>query len=251
MRRRYTYLNVDLCQHLLSKKLIKPFQLYLLMQERYSGKVRLNLVHLRDLQLALGRKSIKTVKNNLAILLKLDFVGYNPKSGYYFIRGIEHILGSLGISSTTAAKVWYSKDVKQLTAFCFAAVAGIIVNRLKAKEWRAERKRKRSIQPCQPLPSHYPISTTFLQKKLGVSLQTVHAWKMKAKAQGYIDVRTNSIRLHLPSSLYHLALKHTPEFAGRIYAKNRALHLRESDLIKPLITFSKRKKIKRNLRKDI
>ena len=140
-----TLIPVELCDHVIRHKLAKPFQLYMLLKSISSGKLKIDDALHKVLADTLGRKSVKTIHKNLSILLQLNFIGHNPKTDYYFIRGYQSIQAQLNMKASSSAEFDYA-DIDNIQAFCMAAVIGYIVNQQRKRKWLSEREKGRSRQ---------------------------------------------------------------------------------------------------------
>ncbi|MES2620343.1 MAG: hypothetical protein V4615_05775 [Bacteroidota bacterium] len=239
-------LPVQLCEQVLKRKIVRPFQLYLLLKSLCSGKMRIHKSEYPALAEILGRKSGRTISNNLKTLIQMNFIGNNPKSGYYFIRGISYLSEAFKIESTTATEFDYA-HIRDLQAFCLASVVSYIIRRQKIKGWGPGRKEWRPKQSSCPTSSSnkYMVSNTLIAQKLKISLHSAYTWKKKAHDLGFIEVTSNLIPLKVHLKHKKALLKGQPELRGRLRAKNHWLYIQGSDFVaQKSIVFKRRKKIK-------
>src|SRR5678815_5097358 len=83
------FISFQLCHYSLSENLSNSFRLYCYLKGQCSGKMKIVSMATISEDLKCHPKSIT---NNLKKLQELNWIGYNPKSKYYFIRGFEFIV---------------------------------------------------------------------------------------------------------------------------------------------------------------
>ena len=245
MKNKTVLLPVQLCEHVLKHKLAKPFQLYILLKSLCDGKIKIPKSQYPVIAGLLNRKSGKTVNNNLKKLLATNFVGYNAKSEYYFIRGLDQLRKQLNLNARTCAEFDISK-LFCLQEFCLAAVAGHIVKQQKRKQWLLERKKWRSNQrshSSSPLP-YFHVTNIYLSKMLGISLQNAFSLKQKAHKAGFVEIKKHFKPLNVAVYDKWAFLKGNPELANRVRIRDKMLFLQMPDELIPKIRFKARKKIK-------
>lgn len=236
---------VELCEWVLKNKFVKPFQLFILLKSLCDGKIQIPKSQYPEIAGLLGRKSGKTVNNNLKKLLAANFIGYSAKSKYYFIRGLDQLRKQLKLNARTSAEFCIS-DILRLQEFCLAAVAGHLVKQQKRKQWLSERKKWRSSQrshSSSPLP-YLQVTNTYLSKRLGISLQTAFSMKQKAHKAGFVEVIKHLQPLNVAQYDKWAFLKGNPELANRVRVKDKMLFLQMPDELVPKLRFKTRKKIK-------
>ena len=232
---------VDLCIHTLKNKLSRSFQLYILLKSSCSGKRlitqndRYNLANDLDL-------NIKTINNHFNKLQLLNWVGYNPKSGYYFIRSFDRVKEIQNLNYRSAAE-FDPKEIKKFKAFIIGAVIGYLVNSQK-KDRRLEPK-KAHYNRSRPgrHPSYFPISSEVLANILNVSQPTAHRYIELAKKAGYIRIKKNNLIPTGISVKHYQGIKKTfPDSNLRI--KNNQLFIQKANSFASNIHFKTQKKRK-------
>jgi len=236
---------VELCEYVLMHKLSKPFQLYMLLKSICYGQMKIDKQFHKLLAARLGLKSEKTIKNNLKILLDLNFIGHNPNSGYYFIRGFHWVQSKLKLTARTAAEFDYA-DIDKLQAFCMAAVTCYIVKQQKRK-WLSEQDKGCSNHDNH-LSSAFYVSSTLLRDKLGISLNTAYRLKKKAHETGFLEIIPNWEPLNQDARFKRSYLKGWPENKNILRVRDGMLFLQRSDQIIPKVRFKRRKKIETLIR---
>lgn len=238
----YLIIPVEMCQYAIREKLVRPFQLYVWLNVSCSGKMKIVKRDLKPIAEALGLKSGKSIQNNLKLLLKLNWIGYDPVSQYYFIRGFEKIRAMYGFKSRTGGE-FDLREIKHFKGFLAGVVIGYMVNQQKKREWASERKNWRSKHLVHHPASFYPIANRALSKVLNMSVSTAHNLKSLANKAGYILIKQNLINTGFDSCNLRFYLKALPENQPKVRCDDRKILLQEADLINPTIRFKSRKKI--------
>ena len=244
MKGKTLLLPVQLCEYVLKHKLAKPFQLYILLKSVSDGKIKIPKSQYPEIASWLNRKSGKTVNNNLKKLLATNFVGYNAKSEYYFIRGLDQLRKQLNLNARTSAEFCIS-DLNRLQEFCLAAVAGHLVKQQQRKKWLSERQKWRSNQNSRsssPLP-YFHVTSSYLSKMLGISQNNAFLLKQKAHKAGFIEIKKHFKPLNVAVYDKRAFLKGNPDLAPRVRVRDKMLFLQQPDEIISLIRFKSRKKI--------
>jgi len=231
---------VDLCIHTLQNKLSRSFQLYILLKSSCSGKRlitqndRINFTNDLDL------KTAKTINKHFNKLQSLNWIGYNPKSGYYFIRGFDRVKEIQNLDYRTAAE-FDPKEIKQFKAFIIGSVIGYLVNSQK-KDRRLEHQKARYNRSMPGRhPFYFPISSEVLANILNVSHVTALKYMKLAKKAGYIRIKKNNLEPTGVHVSHYQAYKRTfPEYNFRI--KDNYLWIQKANKFASNIHFKTRKK---------
>ncbi|MBK9733203.1 MAG: hypothetical protein IPO83_18265 [Chitinophagaceae bacterium] len=232
---------VELCEYVLKNKLSKPFQLYILLKSSCNGKRMISAEDKIMIAQRLFRKTAKTIQNNLSILLELNWIGYNKKSKYYFIRGFAHLQKELGQKSLTAAEFEIDR-INEIQAFMAAAVIGYMLNQHKKRRWMSGLEKGSPSQGIHLSSDYDKISLSIICEKLGIALSNAHCLKKKAKLAKFITVIKHFENLNIDPRFVNKMKKTVPELRTRIRVNNGNIALQEVDEIISHIRFKKRKK---------
>lgn len=93
---------------------VNQLKLFVYLKMNSSGILRIDNEYIKANYEALGYKTHKTFKNNLQRLLNDNWVGYNPKTGIYFIRSYKYF----GESTKFYFKDEYFKDFRGFLSAC-------------------------------------------------------------------------------------------------------------------------------------
>jgi len=197
-------LPTDLCQFVLMNKLTKPFQLFVLLKACCSGKFKITEKDIEDIRVILGLKSTRTIANNLKILQKRNWIGYNKKSGYYFIRSFAAVKSIEKLKFKTAAE-FTVKHIRDLKGFLVSAVIGIVI---RFKIWQVREFGRINGRPKHTSNlrfQYYKMANTYLSKILKVSISTAYEYKQLAKDAGFILLQPTIRRIWANKCKFALA----------------------------------------------
>lgn len=154
----------------------------------------------------LGYKTKKTFDNNLKRLLKDNWVGYDTKSSYYFIRSLNKVIGT----SKAKYKVFQS-NLKEFRGFLSACV---IKSACKAVKFAKKDLAKYSDIALQKSNSEGQlVSNCYLSERFDLSLSKSRRLKLSMVKTGYGTV--NRVFNKLDLGVEHV--KHLNNFTDRYY----------------------------------
>ena len=253
---------IEMCSFALSLKYIRPFQLYIDLKFRSEDIFKLNIRLLTVIASDLNLKSHKTILNNLEILISLNWLGFNPKTGYFFVRSFDRIRTMNGFNHRSSVEIELS-DIKKFKAFIAGAVIGNLVKISRRRALERERLSGRSLHRSNKLPDFYPVANLAISKILKISIST--AWKLKdlAHREGYIVLKKNFKELksqdlnivyknkaEIENESLNISAKHCksiklsfPEYRDRIRVRKNSLWVQEIDTVKALMNYRKRRKL--------
>lgn len=236
----------ELCQWALQNRRVPLLKIYLYLQFNYSGKVRLGKGEFKDICQALGYKSAKQPTKHFMTLLELNWIGFNPKSGYHFIRGIDTIRSIEGFKRQTAIKMEH-KDIFHLREFCFSVVLENLNNKQKQRKRSqtvianrgSKNSNKITNQTGTSSTLFKPISNDVISTLLGFTKSYSSTVKKKCVELGYIQVRHNFIEYK--ASIKGLDTKIARQYITNLRYINGKHYLQQPDLIKTSLNIKKRK----------
>ncbi len=235
----YYLIPIELCEFCLVNKISKPFQLYMLLKLRCSGKKRISKSEINEMATELGYRSERSIRNNLKELQKYNFVGHNPKSGYFFIRSFDKIRVMHGLMNGRMGVFFYKEDLKSFKAFLIGAVIAktVYINKMREKALGLRRESPKHSAPS----SYFPISHSFLANNLDIASSTAADYKNIAAKAGYITIKKVLTPLDIDWRIVHLYKRAVPEEAHKIRVLNKNVFLQESDLVGSNMEFKRRK----------
>lgn len=236
--RKYYLIPLSLVELIFRERLYREFQIWMELKHRSNGHLKITPDVVRSLAIELN-VSPKTVSRTVEKLKQRNWIGYNPKSGFSFIRGfkavqiIEDLPGRLG--------VWFDVDQKKESrGFIGGSVISKLVREQRKKVWQ-ERKGVHSkggaFQPV-PLPAFYPISCASLEQIYNVSTKV--AWNAKNNASNGKFIHLKHVNKQIPIDHLKSYLEGFPENKGRVFKKGGNWFLRLPDMVKMNVSFGKR-----------
>lgn len=239
----YMLIPIEMCKYAITNKFIRPLQLYIYLKTQHVGCFKLELCCLKKIANDIGLKSVKTVKTNLELLIKRNWVGLNNKSGNYFVRGFEAVRRQEGFNYRASA-IFYISDIKEIKAFTAGAVISYLVRQQKRRDWVAGRLKRRSLQATQPSSQYYPVAILALAKILNISFAKAHRIRELAAKKGFIFLRQNFQNTDVEIGLKLQYQKCRPDIANRMRIKSHKVMLQLISTVLPLVELRKRKKMK-------
>ncbi|NLO00785.1 MAG: hypothetical protein GX126_00505 [Bacteroidales bacterium] len=236
-------LPVELCIYALQNKLLKPFRLYILLLSATQGNIAITEKDMEAIALALNYKSQKSINNNLKKLISLGWIGHDKKRKKYWIRGLDELRKRLKLKKRRSVD-FTIEYLDNFDAFCFAAAIG--------KEWKYQKWRgisawdlRGQAYPNLLRPSDYlPIAGNDLVKILKISKSSVSRYKKHAQGAGYIDIKSSNRTVKIRPDELRSFKSHDNETYGKMYVVGDTVVEPGIDKIKPLLTYSRRKKVK-------
>jgi DNA-binding transcriptional regulator YhcF (GntR family) len=251
-RRRFYLIPLSLVDLVFRERLFREFQLFITLKARSNGHLKITPEVVHSLATDLGI-SAKTVKRSLEKLRRRNWIGYNPKSGYSFIRSFETIRTAILKQSKDKRKasrlaVWLDIDkIKECRGFIQSAMISVLIRaqRIKAKKEAQAAAggtiKEGTFQPAR-LPSFFPISCQSLSIIYGISTKAAWIAKNNAAAGNFIEIKHVKERLAVDKLQYYL--RAFPEDRGKVFRQNGHWYLRRPDLIKTNLLFKRRERLR-------
>jgi hypothetical protein len=196
---RHTKLQVpvELSRHVYHNNLVSPFSIYLYLKLFSDGKLHENSPVFKQMRKDLRLLDNRTFKKHVARLLELDWMGFNPISGFYFVRSFDY-LRFIYTFKKRRASTFSLKDAKQVRKFL---VGVILCTNVMGQEFYWERKYMRGRRTAtkktdvashskvlSEVPDYYGLSVKAIAKELGCSQTRASVLKNAAAKAGYIKV---------------------------------------------------------------
>lgn len=242
----YLWVPVEMCLFSLQNKFYRPLRLYLYLNLNTSGLSKLDKKFRKNASTFLNITG-RTFYRNLEPLLSRNWIGQNPATGTYFIRGFESIRTIEGLYSRSAAKLHPSflEEPDRIQGFCLAAIIGYRIY-TKKREGRRLNKNSDVHSRTSNLPLLMACSATYLSKILGLSVASCHRLKQLADHYNYINIKENIDHIEIdPSSLWGINT-YLDYDNGAFYkiSRNRMVHeIVKPDLVSSNLVYATRAKI--------
>jgi hypothetical protein len=239
---------VELIRYVIREKLGKAFALFIYLKCHSSGKVHEDSPLFLSAPTMLGIKDQRTFHSYLSKLQGLNWVGYNVRSRYYFIRGFDFIRKSLHLKSRKAAIF----DHREIDLFANGFLQGVLIcERIKAQQYYWEvSPRKQAKFATKTLgvanqnftasdasrPPYYGLSNKAIAELLNCKMTRACELKQQAESGGYLRTKKHFeviARLPKPDFMIKktIAANH-PELGKRV--RFRARRIRKQTVIEVL-----------------
>ena len=199
-----TWIPVSLLQFAEERSLIEELKFYIAIKLIASGKIKGKNKLFKPLFNLHGIKHHFTFNKRLNRLKQLNWVGYNPSSDYYFIRGYERVCTDLGLSSRTYAEF----EIKYFDNFRVFVFAAIIGKKVKSMEYaRKKNKEENKLVPKYwegtkpsvplPFPDYIGLPVASMAALTGKSMSWCSELKNKAEELGLLKTREKLITVDI------------------------------------------------------
>lgn len=227
----------------------KELSMLLLLKLLYrQGKTKLTGEDLLLVEYVNAIKSRKTTKQYIRTLIKLRFISYNQRTGYYLLRSFDKIRADKSWEVRLAFPVDYSNcsDIN--------AVTGAVIYGYLHKDFWRKVKREKSVTISGftfNFPSvnfNYkdkpaPVSVIGINQIFDISIATASRLKKSAVEAGLIKVIQNYSEPIKDKEMAMMSLKYIEKAQNVMFIKN-AYRLRLIDTIYPRFYFTKRTNLK-------
>jgi len=186
MELKHTHLNVPvgLAINVLREKIQSPFGLYITLKAYSEGIINCTDLNYQQIREILNYESIKSVKNNLDKLIGMNWSGYNPQTGFLFIRSFIDLRNKYEWEMTKTS-IFFPEYDRDIDAFLYGTVIGYFSYRQKFFKRKAGREKCRALQATYK--GFYPVSVGYIAKILNISNSTASLWRARAINSGYIE----------------------------------------------------------------
>ena len=242
--RPFVNIPIDLCEFTIRKRFYRPLQLFIYLKTICSGKIRSGDLDLQEAGNAIGLSSVRAVKNNLNKLKQENWIGFNKKSNYYFIRGFDKIREQYGFKARGAVEF----EILSLKAFIAAAIIAKLINSQKRKRKATERVKGRSNHIACLSSIYFPVANKGLAKILSISISTAYELKLLAEAAGYISIKKTFIWTGIQKGEAPFFKRGLPELANKVKTETGEIRLQGIDQVSHRLRFDKRKKLETSLK---
>jgi len=192
---------------------------------------------LKTIMSLLKVKTKSTITARLSSLIHRNWIGFNPKTGIYFIRGFHAVCRVEGIS-TKHAVVYSAEDCKDFVGFVGAV---LFLNFYKSVK-RGLRNGTVTIkgvtkQSYKAAPLFLPVSIIGISKSLGISSTYIHKLKQRAINEGLLCVKQSYTFFKVKSCSEDIIKRFIPH----TFSKGNELYYRNVDLVYIILRTSKRR----------
>ena len=271
MKSKVLNIPIEVMTYVFVEDIRKPFRLFLYLKAVSSGMLHKDSEEFQQAMDILDIKDVRSFRKYISALLNENWIGYDEKTGIYFIRGFQFIREQHAFIKRSTALFHIDSDIIDLDAFMFAAIVGDRINRLKSyreiqkkEDGRTATKRRgvaKQVLSPSSIPDYLGMSVAGMGRPLKLSQTRSHELKVRAETNGYLKCNNmfrEVVVMDKPDrSIKSFIGRGDPELAKkiRIYTKKRGkkkviiaaeqLH----DEVIPLIDYKSyrlRKKIAKN-----
>jgi hypothetical protein len=258
-----TWIPVGLILYAEKENLIEELKFYIGLKLTCSGKIPAHKAPFKTLMAYLGCKSRTTFYKRIRALKKLNWVGFNPASDTYYIRGYKRVCEDLKIPYHVSVEFCIT-CFKEFRAYMFASIVG---QRVKAMEYAKKRSKKKvkfvpqywNIGTFPDLPSNLlnlgynGLPNSAMAKLTGKSISRCSELKNLAEKAGFLHTKEKLVTVDImPRSpnIMEILRDWYPDKYGRFKIKaikkgkdKGKLKILEQmmDEITPLLRYRKRK----------
>jgi hypothetical protein len=219
-------------------KISRTIQVYVYLNLISNGKIKLPESEKKNIADSL-KITIKTFKTHLEKLIELNWIGYNPISGFYFIRGLNYVHRHIGVKTKTSSE-FLIEEILFFKEFCIASFVGYLIQLQKSKRWRSGRLKARPNHEDQVSNLKYNfVCLSTLARFLDISKSSAHRYVRKAEKANYLSVEFQFTKLHLKKKDAMGLIKVFPQI--RNYGKR--VMLQEPNKTSHNMSFKRRKKM--------
>ena len=123
---------IEVMTYVFVKDIRKPFRLFLYLKAVSSGMLHKDSEEFQQAMDILDIRDVRTFRKYISALLNENWIGYDDKTGIYFIRGFQFIREQHMFIKRSTALFHIDSDIIDFDAFMFAAIVGDRINRLKS-----------------------------------------------------------------------------------------------------------------------
>ncbi|MEP7376827.1 MAG: hypothetical protein ABI675_25740 [Chitinophagaceae bacterium] len=182
----------------------------------------------------------RTIRTYINELLKLNWMGHNPLSGYYFIRSFDFIRKAQQFKGRKAAIFDYREILSLADGFLPGA---LICEQIKAQQYFWEVSQKRQVRSATkklgvanqglpvsdtPRPPYYGLSNKTISTLLFCKMTRACELKQQAESAGYLTTRKHFkeiVMLPMPDFRIREVIKtNYPELGKRIRFRTRRVN---------------------------
>lgn len=261
IRHTYFQLPVEIARYAYHHKHQKALALYLYLKFYCDGVIKNNHPAFSQSSALPIMNDDRTFQKYMRQLLALNWVGYNVKSGCYFIRGFDEIRVAYGFKKRQAATIEF-KDISHIQAYLVAVIIGSNINGQKyywerglGRRTAAMNKKGVAIQPgsssTDSRPTYYGLSNAAIARELNCSVTRACELKQESEKLGYLWTKEHFEVIREMSkpdfAIRSILYEQDPSIRGKLIFKtrrrNRQLFIQllqqQYDEIVPLVQFKR------------
>ena len=196
MKSKVLNIPIEVMTYVFVEDIRKPFRLFLYLKAVSSGMLHKDSEEFQQAMDILDIKDVRSFRKYISALLNENWIGYDEKTGIYFIRGFQFIREQHAFIKRSTALFHIDSDIIDLDAFMFAAIVGDRINRLKyyreiqkKEDGRTATKRRgvaKQVLSPSSIPDYAGMSVAAMGWPLKLSQTRSHELKVRAETNGYL-----------------------------------------------------------------
>jgi hypothetical protein len=192
-----------------------------------------------------------TLNKHLSNLIKHKWIGYNAKSGIYFVRGYQFVMKQEGLNGYLTVVLNFEELIR-IKAIIGVSIFGLLYRNAKYnkkkeglgnKGWEGI-GRKKSCPNQIPLPSHFQVSINGASSIFNISKNKIFRLKRAAVQAKLLESKPHYKRLDIPKSQWANTIRYNSYHTGKVFNNQNGLFLSLPDLVKPLVVFKRSQRLK-------
>ncbi|TKG95398.1 hypothetical protein EYV94_08110 [Puteibacter caeruleilacunae] len=187
---------ISMIAYCLSKKMMSPLKLYVLLKYTTSGHFKINRYTVNEVCRKLKWKDKSTFNNNLKALLDAGFVCINRKRNSVRIKSYAKVAAKLKMQGRTGV-VFTMKDFSSFRPFCYAAIVHFYMRYKYHREKSSARKTGGARLDRHTGEKTMPVR--YLSRVLKLDHSTISKYRKAAHNEGYIRLVPRYRNLHEPA----------------------------------------------------
>jgi hypothetical protein len=247
-------LPLSFCEFAIRNNFFAPLRLYIYLKVTCRGQLFLGAKAKAEIAQSLNVEP-RTVSNLLKKLQNRNWIGHNPASGYFFIRGFEKVRNIENMRGLRGILVDTNKDIQEQERFKALVVGGVIGHMANVGRYKRGREKQESEHikvrsnhnSRNTVPSHFPVACTAIGAMLGIAPSTASIYKALAAKYGFIQVEKKWQRLQLAGdskvrdAAFVASFKAShPEIAHRVRIIEGKAYLQETDHVMSCLSYAKK-----------
>lgn len=238
-QQKYVNIPIPLIELAIQDKIARPFRTYIWLKTICSGKLRITKEVEEQFKIDFNYKDHRNFWKHLDVLLKRNWVGHNPTSGIYFIRGFGNIMNQENLYGRQRSE-FSIKDFSDFDEWMFSSTIQSWIKNREAK--KSESTKADSKQDSDSFPKDdsgdgfkpNQLSGKLIAKRLNRTEAWVSKTKKKCLKSGYLKYTHRYHPLDITVNFIKMAKKSLSDIAHKIVSFNNFLYVQLVDELTPL-----------------
>lgn len=210
-----SWIPLPLAEKAVSESLHREVALYLFLKHETDGYIKLTGAN-KQYVLAYFNITDSTLYRRLSFLKERDWIGHDPETCTYFVRGYSHIYKTETEFVSNTAVEFNEKALCEFEVYAFAAVIGYLVkHQIKQQKRRGNGQKKRCPNQA-PVSTYQKVAISALEQILNRSYQSIVNLKKHALKSNYLKRKKTYIEICDSDVFNSMYYKAYPSHWGRV-----------------------------------